>query len=51
MSRGGETELEYRILRPDGSVRWILARSFPIRDEAGEFYRIAGVSEDITERK
>src|SRR5208283_5422658 len=28
-----------------------LARSFPVRNEAGEFYRIAGVCEDITERK
>jgi PAS domain S-box-containing protein len=49
--QGRETEVQYRISRPDGSVRWILARSFPVRNEAGEFYRIAGVCEDITERK
>jgi PAS domain S-box-containing protein len=49
--QGRETEVEYRISRPDGSVRWILARSFPVRNEAGEFYRVAGVAEDITERK
>ncbi|MHC4983006.1 MAG: PAS domain S-box protein [Planctomycetota bacterium] len=42
---------EYRIVRPDGSVRWILARSFPLRDESGQVYRIAGIAEDITERK
>ena len=42
---------EYRILRPDGSVRWILARAFPIRDPDGQVYRIAGIAEDITDRK
>ncbi|HZR17417.1 MAG TPA: PAS domain S-box protein [Verrucomicrobiae bacterium] len=49
--QGRETEVQYRISRPDGSVRWILARSFPVRNDAGEFYRVAGVAEDITERK
>ncbi len=43
--------LEYRILRPDGSIRWIEARGFPIENERGEVYRIAGICEDITERK
>ena len=42
---------EYRILRPDGSVRWVFARAFPVRNEQGEIYRIAGIAEDITERK
>ena len=42
---------EYRVVRPDGSVRWILARAFPIHNECGEIYRIAGIAEDITERK
>ncbi len=42
---------EYRIARSDGSLRWILARAFPIRNEGGEVYRIAGLAEDITERK
>jgi PAS domain S-box-containing protein len=40
----------YRIARPDGAVRWITARAFPIRNERGEVYRIAGIAEDITER-
>ncbi|HEV8371001.1 MAG TPA: PAS domain S-box protein [Pyrinomonadaceae bacterium] len=48
---GACTSFEYRILRPDGSVRWIRSRSFPIRDAEGRPYRIAGVAEDITERK
>jgi PAS domain S-box-containing protein len=43
-------EVEVRIMRPDGSVRWIRARGFPIRDEAGEVYRVAGIAEDVTER-
>ena len=42
---------EYRIVRPDGSVRWILTRSFPIRDERDRYYRIAGLAEDISDRK
>jgi PAS domain S-box-containing protein len=42
---------EYRIVRPDGSERWILTRSFPIRNEQGEVFRIAGVAEDISQRK
>lgn len=47
----GDFDEQYRIVRPDGSVRWIRARAFPIRNERGEVYRIAGISEDITERK
>jgi PAS domain S-box-containing protein len=42
---------EYRIIRPDGSVRIIRDQAFPIRDKSGKTYRIAGISEDITERK
>ncbi len=47
----GTYDLEYRILRPDGVERWIRDRAFPIRDSGGTVYRIAGVAEDITERK
>lgn len=39
---------EYRILSPDGQIRWINTRSFPIRDEAGEIYRVAGLSIDVS---
>jgi PAS domain S-box-containing protein len=42
---------EYRMIRPDGSVRLIRDQGFPIRDETGQVYRIAGIAEDITERK
>jgi PAS domain S-box-containing protein len=44
-------EVEYRIVRPDGSVRWIRNRGFPIKNRSGKVYRIAGVAEDITQRK
>jgi len=44
-------QLEYRITRPDGQVRWIWDRGFPIEDESGRVYRLAGLAEDITERK
>jgi PAS domain S-box-containing protein len=46
-----EVDSEYRILRPDGEIRWIRDRAFPIYNEAGEVFRVAGVAEDITDRK
>lgn len=49
-TRGG-FNVEYRIIRPDGSVRWIHDRAFPIRDKHDRVYRIAGISDDITARK
>ncbi len=42
---------EYRIIQPDGSLRWILDQGSPVRDETGQVYRMAGVARDITERK
>jgi PAS domain S-box-containing protein len=47
----GSYNQEYRIVRPDGTIRWVWARAFPIRDEAGRVTRIAGIADDITERK
>lgn len=49
--QGGQYSVEYRVVRPDDSIRWILDRGFPIFDEAGRVYRVAGVAEDITERR
>jgi PAS domain S-box-containing protein len=48
---GGEYDEEYRIIRPDGSERWIRDRAFPVHDATGRVFRIAGLAEDITERK
>jgi DNA-binding NarL/FixJ family response regulator len=38
-------------VQPDGTVRYVWDRGFPLRDESGEVYRLAGVVIDITERK
>lgn len=46
---GGFEEV-YRITRPDGEVRWVLDRSFSIRNDEGEIYRIGGIASDISER-
>jgi PAS domain S-box-containing protein len=43
--------VEYRVIHSDGSIRWVLDRGFPVRNATGEIYRVAGISEDITERK
>jgi diguanylate cyclase (GGDEF)-like protein/PAS domain S-box-containing protein len=48
---GGEVEQVYRIVRPDGSVRWIKDRSFPIYDDSGEMLRVVGIAADITDLK
>jgi PAS domain S-box-containing protein len=41
---------EFRILRPDGTPRWVRLRSFPVYNERGEIYRMAGVAVDRTEQ-
>ncbi|MGE0471287.1 MAG: PAS domain S-box protein [Nitrospira sp.] len=43
----GTYDVEYRVLRPDGSMRWIRDRGKPL----GISDLVAGVAEDITERK
>ncbi len=47
---GGYDE-EYRIVRPDGTIRWIRDRGYPVKNSAGEVIRIAGIAEDVTNRK
>lgn len=42
---------EYRIRRPDGSIRWIHDRCVPIEGPAGNRTHVAGIAQDITERK
>jgi diguanylate cyclase (GGDEF)-like protein/PAS domain S-box-containing protein len=46
-----EYNLEYRIVLANGSVRWVHDQAFPVRDAAGEVYRIAGIGADVTHRK
>jgi PAS domain S-box-containing protein len=47
----GEYDEEYRVVRPDDSIRWIHDRAFPVYDSSGNVYRIAGIAADITERR
>ena len=44
-------ELEHRIVRPDGSVRWVHDRAIPYFDPDGKLIRYVGATLDITERK
>ena len=48
--REGDYDEEYRVVRPDGTVRWVRDRAVPVRDENGEVYRIVGITQDVTER-
>jgi PAS domain S-box-containing protein len=47
----GVYDIEFRVVRPDGDERWVWSRGFPVLNERGEIYRVAGITEDITERK
>lgn len=44
-------DVEYRVLRPDGSLRWVRDRGFPILDHNGAIHQMAGIAQDITDRK
>ncbi len=46
-----EFDVEYKIVRPSKEVRWIHARTLPVKNDAGEVIRYAGIAEDITDRK
>jgi len=49
--QGVATVMEYRLIRPDGSARWIYSRSFPVQDSRGRLDRIVVIAEDITDHK
>ena len=42
---------EFRLVQPDASISWVHARKYPVLDAHGNIYRIAGIAEDISERK
>lgn len=46
-----EYNAEYRIVRPDGELRWIESRSFVVHGADGRLRQVIGVNIDITERK
>lgn len=47
----GFAQAEYRVIQPDGTIRWVSDQYFPVYDDDRVFYRIAGIATDITERK
>jgi PAS domain S-box-containing protein len=47
----GGYDIQYRIARPDGEIRFIHDRAFPVRNSAGVVFRIVGVASDITARR
>lgn len=49
--RGGYTGQEYRVVRPDGEIRWMRSQGYPIPTREGEVERVAGVTEDVTGRR
>ncbi len=51
MGGGPNIDVEYRIMRPDGELRWVRARGFQVRDRDGSLIRLAGIVTDITEKK
>ena len=46
-----KAEFEFRMVRPDGSIRWIKVRGFPVRDDDDKIVRIAGIAADVTDQK
>lgn len=51
VEQGREHHVEYRIVRPDGAVRWVEGRGQLFRDAGGRPDRMVGVCSDVTERK
>jgi two-component system, cell cycle sensor histidine kinase and response regulator CckA len=51
LAPGQSFDLEYRIVRPDGEIRWIWARGFPVANSAGSGAEYVGAAQDITDRK
>lgn len=47
---GLETSMEYRLILPDGRQRWISNSAHPVRDAHGNYLRLVGIAEDITDR-
>jgi len=47
---GDRMETTYRVVRPDGSIRWIFDRGFVIREPSGRPVRYLGLASDITQQ-
>ena len=51
VTQSTQSKMSYRIVRPDGSVRWIESRRFPVQDDKGKIIRVVGIAEDTTVRR
>ncbi len=51
VKKTGVVNTKYRILRPNGTIRWLRVKAVPVLNDQGEIIRRAGFTEDITERK
>jgi PAS domain-containing protein len=47
----GRLDVEHRIVAADGAVRWVHVRGSPVPGSAGELCRVAGTTEDVTQRR
>ncbi|MCF8465695.1 MAG: PAS domain-containing protein [Flavobacteriales bacterium] len=47
----GEYDIEYRLVMKDGSIKWVRDRSYPVLNANGKVVRVAGITEEITDRK
>ena len=48
---GYPSDVQFRIVSPDGAQRWVRSRTFPVTNESGQAYRMAGIAEDITQAR
>ncbi len=51
LARGDAYDAEYQIIRPDGEIRWIHDRGYPVYDDTGRTVTVVGIAQDITARQ
>lgn len=51
IEEGGEYNIEYRVLLPDGNIRWLASQGLVFRNSSGKAMRMSGIDMDITARK
>jgi PAS domain S-box-containing protein len=50
-TRNGQFNERFRIVRPQGEIRWVWVRGFPVRDAGGKIRRLVGTALEITAQK
>ncbi len=51
LQEGGEYNIEYRMILPDGTIRWLASQGLVFRNSSGKTMRMSGIDMDITDRK